>query len=147
MLYWTCCALFFVQSWCVLGWNCGIDVRSCGAYCSVMLRAILLVFFCNLFWKGEGFELMLRCLREKKHAAWCAVKVLDFALTDNDVNCQRCERKLYCISLVSFAAELQAQPGFLFATSAPPRDFDQHLVLVYPGWNWLALKMCPSFKH
>lgn len=38
---------------------------------------------------GEGFELMLRCLREKKHAAWCAVKVLDFALTDNDTNCQR----------------------------------------------------------
>lgn len=33
---------------------------------------------------------MLRCLREKKHAAWCAVKVLDFALTDNDTNCQRC---------------------------------------------------------
>ena len=32
---------------------------------------------------------MLRCLREKKHAAWCAVKVLDFALTDNDTNCQR----------------------------------------------------------
>lgn len=38
---------------------------------------------------GEGFELMLRCLREKKHAAWCAIKVLDFALTDNDTNCQR----------------------------------------------------------
>lgn len=38
---------------------------------------------------GEGFELMLRCLREKKHAAWCAVKVLDFALSDNDLNCQR----------------------------------------------------------
>ena len=45
-------------------------------------------FFC--FVSGEGFELMLRCLREKKHAAWCAVKVLDFALTDNDTNCQRC---------------------------------------------------------
>lgn len=39
---------------------------------------------------GEGFELMLRCLREKKHAAWCAVKVLDFALTDHSSNCERC---------------------------------------------------------
>lgn len=38
---------------------------------------------------GEGFELMLRCLREKKHAAWCAVKVLDFALTDHSNNCER----------------------------------------------------------
>ncbi|CAM9345348.1 unnamed protein product [Ectocarpus sp. 4 AP-2014] len=41
------------------------------------------------FRKGEGFELMLRCLREKKHAAWCAVKVLDFALTDDSSNCER----------------------------------------------------------
>ncbi|CAM9638437.1 unnamed protein product [Ectocarpus fasciculatus] len=41
------------------------------------------------FCKGEGFELMLRCLREKKHAAWCAVKVLDFALTDDSSNCER----------------------------------------------------------
>ncbi|CAN0519119.1 unnamed protein product, partial [Ectocarpus sp. 8 AP-2014] len=32
---------------------------------------------------------MLRCLREKKHAAWCAVKVLDFALTDDSSNCER----------------------------------------------------------
>lgn len=40
---------------------------------------------------GEGFELMLRCLREKKHAAWCAVKVLDFALTDHSSNCERCD--------------------------------------------------------
>ncbi|CAM9865567.1 unnamed protein product, partial [Hapterophycus canaliculatus] len=41
------------------------------------------------FRQGEGFELMLRCLREKKHAAWCAVKVLDFALTDHSNNCER----------------------------------------------------------
>lgn len=33
---------------------------------------------------------MLRCLREKKHAAWCAVKVLDFALADHSSNCERC---------------------------------------------------------
>lgn len=54
---------------------------------------------------GEGFELMLRCLREKKHAAWCAVKVLDFALTDDSSNCERCatrETRGYCLSSCPF---------------------------------------------
>lgn len=39
------------------------------------------------FREGEGFELMVRCLREKKHAAQCAVKVLDYAITNNSTNC------------------------------------------------------------
>lgn len=56
--------------------------------------ALIRIVPAMVYGAGEGFELMLRCLREKKHAAWCAVKVLDFALTDNDTNCQRCGKLL-----------------------------------------------------
>jgi hypothetical protein len=33
------------------------------------------------FRTGEGFELMIRCLREKKYAAQCAIKVCVCAVT------------------------------------------------------------------
>ncbi|KAG5177688.1 Catenin-beta-like protein [Tribonema minus] len=40
------------------------------------------------FRHSEGFELMIRCLREKKYAALCAIKVLDYATTNNAINCE-----------------------------------------------------------
>ena len=41
------------------------------------------------FCKSEGFELMLRCMRERKHAAPCALRALDFATIDSPANCER----------------------------------------------------------
>ncbi|CAM9463938.1 unnamed protein product [Chrysoparadoxa australica] len=41
------------------------------------------------FREGEGLELMIRCLREKSYAAGCAIKVLNYALTDAAANCER----------------------------------------------------------
>lgn len=41
------------------------------------------------FRKAEGFELMVRCLKERKFAAISAVKVLNFAISGNLVNCER----------------------------------------------------------
>ena len=41
------------------------------------------------FCKSEGFELMMRCMRERKHAAPCALRALDFATIDSPANCER----------------------------------------------------------
>jgi len=40
------------------------------------------------FRRGEGFELMIRFLREKKYTALCAIKVIDYAITNNAKNCE-----------------------------------------------------------
>lgn len=42
------------------------------------------------FRKAEGIELMLLIMREKKYARKCAVKVLDFVLTNDALSCERC---------------------------------------------------------
>jgi beta-catenin-like protein 1 len=42
------------------------------------------------FRNSEGIELMLMIMREKKYAKKCAVKVLDYVLTNSAVNCDRC---------------------------------------------------------
>ena len=39
---------------------------------------------------SEGIELMLMIIREKKFASKCAVNVLDFVLTNDPANCDRC---------------------------------------------------------
>mmetsp|Transcript_23593 Transcript_23593/g.69028 ORF Transcript_23593/g.69028 Transcript_23593/m.69028 type:complete len:651 (-) Transcript_23593:125-2077(-) len=41
------------------------------------------------FRRSEGFELMLRCMREKNYAGTCAVKVIDFATANNPTNSER----------------------------------------------------------
>ncbi|CAM9203565.1 unnamed protein product, partial [Phaeothamnion confervicola] len=51
--------------------------------------ALLLLDNQDRFRKNEGIELMVRCLREKKFAAWPAIRVLDFACTNNKANCHR----------------------------------------------------------
>lgn len=38
---------------------------------------------------GEGFELMMRCLKELKYAALCAVRVINYAITDNRPNAEK----------------------------------------------------------
>jgi beta-catenin-like protein 1 len=38
------------------------------------------------FRHSQGFELMVRCMKEKNHAGTCALKVLDFATQNNPAN-------------------------------------------------------------
>ena len=40
------------------------------------------------FRHSQGFELMVRCMKEKNHAGTCALKVLDFATQNNPTNCE-----------------------------------------------------------
>ena len=41
------------------------------------------------FRHSEGFELMIRCMREKHYAGTCALRVLDFATNANPTNGER----------------------------------------------------------
>eukprot|EP01041_Mallomonas_annulata_P003873 gene3873-7731_t len=41
------------------------------------------------FRQSEGFELMMRCLKEQKYSACSAVKVIDYAIANNKMNCER----------------------------------------------------------
>lgn len=43
----------------------------------------------NRFRAAEGFELMVRCVKERKFAAISAVKVINFAISGNLENCER----------------------------------------------------------
>ena len=43
----------------------------------------------NRFRVSEGLELMVKCLKERKLAAICAIKVINFAISGNKENCER----------------------------------------------------------
>ena len=63
-----------------------------------MLSKRLFILKCTLlrlpavqkrFLELEGFELMVKCLKELKYAAICALKVILYAITDNKINAER----------------------------------------------------------
>jgi len=55
----------------------------------VLCSSLMLPEFKEHFRKGEGLELMVIMIKEKKFVRRRALKVLDFALNGNPVNCER----------------------------------------------------------
>lgn len=51
--------------------------------------ALLITRNRDLFLENEGFELMIKCLKEGAYAATCALKTLSFAITSSTASCIR----------------------------------------------------------
>ena len=56
---------------------------------SALCSCLLIPSNQTLFRHAEGFELMLRMMKEQKYARHCAIKVLDFAVSKSASNCDK----------------------------------------------------------